>query len=86
MVYCLLKKWFSSISRSTINVDTTEFVGEAILQPMDRKTVAEYIFKKNDQAITLDTKSSIQIGGDEVQVDPQLLFQRRIADVRTNPL
>ena len=71
---------------STVNVDNTESVGKAILQSVDRKTSAEYTFKRNDQAITLDTKSSIKIGGDEVQVDPQLIFQRLIAAARTNPL
>ncbi|WAR15643.1 LOW QUALITY PROTEIN: hypothetical protein MAR_005748 [Mya arenaria] len=39
-------------------------------------TIAEYSFKKKDQAITLNIQSSVKIGGVVVQVDPQLLFQR----------
>ena len=70
-------------AHDTVNVDTAESVGEAILQSMDGKTVAECSFKGYNQAITLDTKSSIKIGSDEVQVDPQLLFQRLIAAART---
>jgi len=35
-----------------------------------------YTFKRKNQAVTLETKSSVKIGGDAVQIDPQLLFQR----------
>ena len=34
------------------------------------------ILKKRDQTITLSTQSSVKIGGEAVQVDLQLLFQR----------
>ena len=40
----------------------------AILQSMDRKTAAEYTFKKKDQVITLATRSSVKIGGVEIQI------------------
>ena len=43
---------------------------------MEGKTAAEYTFKRNSQAVTLDTKSSVKIDGATVQIDPQLLFQR----------
>ena len=39
-------------------------------------TAAEYTFKRNDQVITLETKSVVKIDGIAVQIDPQLLFQR----------
>ena len=43
---------------------------------MEGKTAAEYSFKRNKQAVTLDTKSAVKIDGIAVQIDPQLLFQR----------
>ena len=33
-------------------------------------------FRRKNQAVTMDTKSSIRIDGNTVQIDPQLLFQR----------
>ncbi len=70
-------------AHSAANVDTAKSVGMAILQSMDGKSAAEYTFKKKDQAITIATKSSVKIGGDEVQIDPQLLFQRLITAAKT---
>ena len=37
--------------------------------------VASYIFRGKDQAVTMDTKSTIKIQDEYVHVDPQLLFQ-----------
>ena len=51
---------------------------------MDGKTAAEYTFKTKNQAVTLNTRSSVKIDGDEVQVDPQLLFQRLITVAQTS--
>ena len=36
----------------------------------------EYVFKRVNQAVTLDCKSSVKVDGDAIQIDPQLLFQR----------
>ena len=40
-------------------------------------TAAEYTFKKNDQVITLDTKSAVGLSADGItlQIDPQFFFQ-----------
>ena len=51
-------------------------VGDAILKSMDGKTPAEYTFIRKKQAVTLGMKSSVKIDGEQVQIDPQLLFQR----------
>ena len=51
---------------------------------MDGKTPAEYTFKRKNHAITLGMKSSVKIDGEQVQVDPQLLFQRLIAATQTS--
>ena len=61
-------------AHSTVNVDKAKDVGDAILVNMEGMTAAEYTFKRNDQAITLDTKSAVRIDGIAVQIDPQLLF------------
>lgn len=74
-------------AHNTVNVDTAKDVGNAILTGMKGKTVAEYTFKRNNQAVTLDTKSAVKIDGVMVQIDPQLLFQRlTIAAKRTDNL
>ena len=63
-------------AHNSVNVDKGKDVGNAILVSMEGKTAAEYSFKKNKQAVTLDTKSAVTIDGIAVQTDPQLLFQR----------
>ena len=37
-----------------------------------------YSFKRKAKAITIDTPAAIDLGDDEVQIDPVLLFQRFI--------
>lgn len=59
-----------------VNVDTAWSVGTAILKLMDGRTPGDYTFKRKDQAVTLGMRSSVRIDGNEIQVDPQLLFQR----------
>ena len=67
----------------TVNVDTAHSVGAAILKSMEGKTSDENTFRRKDQVVTLGTKSSVKIDGEEVQVDPQLLFQRLISVAQT---
>ena len=57
-------------------LDIAEVVGRAILKDMEGKNVFEYVFKRSNQAVTLDCKCSIKVHGDVIQIDPQLLFQR----------
>ena len=45
---------------------------------MTGKAGAEYSFTKSNQAITFSAKSSIKVDGEEIQVDPPLLFRRLI--------
>ncbi|KAG1648614.1 hypothetical protein GQR58_029698 [Nymphon striatum] len=44
----------------------------------------DFVFRKKDKAVTIDAQSTVKIGGEVVQVDLNLLFQRLITD-RTNP-
>ena len=50
-------------------------VGKAIIDDMKGQCVNEYTFRRKNQAVTMDMKSSIKIDGNTVQIDPQLLFQ-----------
>ena len=44
------------------------------LNDMKGQCVMEYTFRRKNQAITMDMKSSIKIDGNTVQIDPQLSF------------
>ena len=59
----------------TVNVELARDVGIKILNDMNGKTPANHSFKKKDQAITLAVKSSVKVQDDNLQVDPDLLFQ-----------
>lgn len=45
---------------------------------MDGRTPGDYTFKRKDQTVTLGMRSSVRIDGNEIQVEPQLLFQRLV--------
>lgn len=51
-------------------------VGKAIIDDMKGQCVKEYSFRRKNQVVTMDMKSSIKSDGNTVQIDPQLLFQR----------
>ena len=63
---------------NAVNVDQARATGEKILSSMIGKIAGDYTFKRSDQAVTLASKFSVRIEGDNVQVDPQLLIQRLI--------
>ena len=63
---------------SNVNADTAKIVGEKILSSMNGTLATDYSFKRSAQAVTMASKSSVKIDNDQVQVDPQLLFQRLI--------
>ena len=61
---------------SSFDVDQAKPVRKAIIDDMKGQCVNEYTFRRKNQAVTMDMKSSIKIDGNTVQIDPQLLFQR----------
>ncbi|CAG2201846.1 unnamed protein product [Mytilus edulis] len=61
---------------SSVNVDNSKDVGTAIIESLVGQNVIDYTFKKKNQVITLNSKTSIKVDGELIQVDPQLLFQR----------
>ena len=62
-------------------------IGNQILQSMAGHNVLQYSFRKKMQAINLTHKNIVKIASENVQIDPQLLFQRLvIAGERTENL
>eukprot|EP00795_Rhopilema_esculentum_P006999 gene6999-12627_t len=49
---------------------------------MSRSEVGEYTFKRKDIAVIMKARSSIQIDGEIISIDPLLMFQRLITAVR----
>ena len=60
----------------SVNADQAASVGRKILDGMVDKKVLDHTFKKNNQVVTFDTRSSVKTGKESVLIDPQLLFQR----------
>ena len=63
---------------TNVNADIAKIVGEKILSSMNGTLATDYSFKRSAQAVTMASKSSVKIDNDQVQVDPQLFFQRLI--------
>ena len=62
-------------AHASVNVDSSEAVGENIISKMVGATAAGFSFKRKDQAVTMASKFVVNVGGEVGQVDPQLLFQ-----------
>lgn len=59
-----------------VNVDQARCVGKAIIESMVGKDVSNYSFQRKHQAVTFGSKTAVAVDGEQVQVDPELLFQR----------
>ena len=67
-----------------VNVDEAKMIGEKIIKNMEGRIVDDYTLRKKDQVITLETKASIKINEENMQIDPNILFQRLlVAGVRS---
>ena len=73
------------IADTSVNVDSAKQVGLNILNSMTNSAVADIKFKRQDQAVTLATKSSVTTQGETINVDPTLLFQRLVHLAEKNP-
>ncbi|KAH3792862.1 hypothetical protein DPMN_146361 [Dreissena polymorpha] len=47
---------------------------------MKDQKLSDFSFKSTNQVITIGTKDSVSVNGEELNVDPQLLFQRLITE------
>ncbi|WAR05755.1 hypothetical protein MAR_021124 [Mya arenaria] len=59
-----------------VNVDSAQTVGGKGLR--ETKKVLEVSFKRSIQAVTLGFKTYLKVDGEEISVDPQLIFQRLV--------
>ena len=62
----------------SVNVDNAKDIGMNIVNSMIDHNVSDFTFRRKDHAVVLSA-SSIEVDGDIIQIDPQLLFQRLIA-------
>ena len=61
---------------AAVNADVAKELGDPIIAKLIGKRVSDYSFKRKDQAVTMNSKHSIKVGGEVIPIDPQLLFQR----------
>ena len=61
-----------------VNCDKAEEVGKKIILDMEGKTISDYTFERKKQVKTLASVRYIQHEGEEVIIDPQILFQRLV--------
>ena len=61
-----------------VDVCRAKEIGQKIMDSMTGIPVAQYMFKRSDQVTTLQSKSSVRVYGQPINVDPKLLFQRLI--------
>ena len=74
---CSLRGLVSGLSaHDSVNVDDAKLVGQHILDSMVGKSVNNISFQRKKQAVTLASKAAVTVDNEQVQVDPQLLFQR----------
>ena len=65
-----------AVADANVNADQAEEVGRDIIATMVDKNVQEFTFRKKDQVATLASKGAVTFSDGNIQVDPQLLFQR----------
>jgi len=70
---------------STVNADTAQAIGHDILKSMTGIPVKEFTFNKKNQAVTMNIKVCAKVGGENLHIDPQLLFQRLTTAVNAQP-
>lgn len=63
---------------NNVNVDESKRIGEKIIESMQGKNVADYVFKQANQAVIMHSRNTIVVDGEACTIDPQLLFQRLI--------
>ena len=71
----LIKIHIGEVADKSVNVDNSFMV---ILKSMHGISVYDYSFKKKEKAMNMKVSSTVELDGEVVHVDPQLLFQRLI--------
>ena len=70
---------------ATVNADRAEMIGKVIFDSMHGMPVKEFKFSKKQQAVTMDIKMCAKVDGENIQVDPQLLFKRLVTAASERP-
>ena len=60
------------IADTNVNIDD----GQEVVKNLPNNDAFSYSFKRSNQVITMQSKTSVKIGNETIVVDPQLLFQR----------
>ena len=66
------------VSKPNVNIDAAKVVGDNILSKMAGVRVLKYTFSKREQVATMDTKFTMKTADGDINMDPQLLFQRLV--------
>ena len=64
------------VAGNMVIVDQSKSVGESILKKITGENVYTCSFKRKDVSVTMASKVSVKVGGKDIQIDPNLLFQR----------
>ena len=56
------------LAASTVTACDGKEIGKKILEGMEGQAVSNYYFKKKDQAVTMDVKSTVKVRDEELQV------------------
>lgn len=65
-------------SSAAVNAERAKDIGHKILQKLVSMDPFQYTFKKKDQCVTMETKSTMRIRDEDVHIDKQLLFKKLI--------
>ena len=68
-----------AVADSKVDADDAKAIGQKIIGDMEGQNVVNFTFKRAQQAITMGSKSNVKVGGEEISINPQLLFQRLIS-------
>ena len=73
------------VAQTSANAECAEVQSikvKAILISIENESPIEYTFKKKDRITPIETSSIVTIDGENVPVDPQLLFQQLVTPAR----
>lgn len=66
------------VSNANCNPYTAETIGCAVITKLEENGSSDYVFKKKDHVVVMNSKNTVQIDDENVQIDPEVLFQRLI--------
>ena len=72
--------------KETVTCDKAEEVGASIQKDLDGKIFSNFLFRRKNQIVTLQSlHSSVNIGTEHVTIDPLTLFLRSVVVVERKP-